>query len=473
MKLRHSLLARSAVVLTIVGFTPLPAAAAAPVTAPVAAPAVSSATVTAAAFVQSRTRQSGAQSSETRTGPEVQAEAQAALTATNTHCQLTNAISPGRAGSTNIFEVACEGGLGFILTDGDQPTSRNCIIVAQQAEEARQENPNAAAQVTCSLPENANTDQIMAGYIQSAGITCQVDESRWVGRTQEGEERYEVGCAGSDGYWLRVDNTGQYEGRLECIEVMAANGECLFTTPEEQLTGYQAQFASVAPQACSAEAARFVGANEQFRFYEVKCAEGFGFIAQTDPVGAPLEARDCGRPQIVPGGCTLTDTSEAQAAAAERRAEQLAQIGQTCTINEERVVAVENPPDGSPGREIYELDCAEQPMGLMGFFPVPGSAGETEAFDCFTMDARGLECQFTPRSEISATLTRMITASERNCNVSDYRVVARMANLEGDIAEVKCDDGRGWFGEFPDDRQVAGQLLPCAAAARQGDECVL
>ena len=468
MKLRHSLLARSAVVLTIVGFAPLPAAASAPQTAP----AVSAAAVTVAAL-QSRTRQPSGQASETRTGPEVLTEAQAALTATNTSCQLTNAISPGRSGSANIFEVACASGLGFILTDGDQPTSRNCIIVAQQAEEARQENPNAAAQVTCSLPENADTDQVMTGYIQSASITCQVDATRWVGRTQAGEDRYEVGCANADGYWLRVDNAGLYEGRLECIEVMAAGGECRFTTRDEQMAGYQAQFASVAPQACSPDDARFVGANEQYRFYEVKCAEGFGFIAQTDPVGAPLDARDCGRPQIVPGGCTLTDTSAAQAAQAEQRAAQLAQIGQTCTINQERIVAVESPPDGSPGREIYELDCAEQPMGLMGFFPVAGASGQTEAFDCFTMDARGLQCEFTPRSAISEALTRMVTASQRNCNVVDYRVVARMANLEGDIAEVKCDDGRGWFGEFPDNRQAAGQLLPCAAAARQGDECVL
>ncbi|MFN3537283.1 MAG: hypothetical protein ACK4Y4_07560, partial [Brevundimonas sp.] len=74
---------------------------------------------------------------------------------------------------------------------------------------------------------------------------------------------------------------------------------------------------------------------------------------------------------------------------------------------------------------------------------------------------------------ISTELTRMVTASQRNCNVVDYRVVARMADLNGDVAEIKCDDGRGWFGEFPDNRQAAGQLLPCAAAARQGDDCVL
>ena len=467
MKLRHSLLARSAVVLTVVGFTPLPAAAASQ-----AVPAAASMSF-AAASMQSRTREPAGGPSEMRTGPEVQAEAQAALTATNTHCQLTNAVSPGRSGTANIFEVACQDGLGFILTDGAQPTSRNCIIVAQQAEEARAADPAAPAQVTCSLPENANTDQIMAGYIQAASISCQVDETRWVGRTASGEERYEVGCANADGFWLRVDNTGQYEGRLECIEVMAAGGECRLTTPEEQMAGYQAQFASVAPQSCSPEAVRFVGANEEFRFYELKCSEGFGFIGQTDPLGAPLDARDCARPQIVPGGCTLTDSSAAQAQASQQRASQLAQIGQTCTVNEERVVAVENPPDGSPGREIYEFDCAEQPMGLMGFFPVAGGSGEVEAADCFTMDSRGLDCQFTPRSAVSEALTRMVTASQRNCNVVDYRVVARMANLEGDIAEIKCDDGRGWFGEFPDNRQAAGQLLPCAAAARQGDECVL
>ena len=470
MTLRNSLLARSAVVLTIVGFTPLPVAAAAE-----SAPTAAAATTAAAAAMQSRTRQSRTAqgSTEPRTGPEVLAEAQAVVTATNTSCDIVNAVSPGRNGDINIYEVACASGLGHILTDGAQPASRNCIIVAQQAEEFARENPDAPAQVTCALPENANAEQIMAGYIQSAAITCQVDQTRWVGRTQSGEERYEIGCAGVDGYWLRVSSAGEYLDRLECLEVTAAGGECAFTTNEEQMGGFQARFASVAPQACTPEAGRFVGANEQFRFYEVKCSEGFGFIARTNAAGEPQDARDCARPQLVPGGCTLTDSTAAQSAAAEQRAASLARIGRTCSVNEERIVAVENPPDGSPGREIYEFDCADQPFGLTGFFPVAGGSGEVEAFDCFTMDARGLQCQFVSRDTISNELTRMVTASQRNCNVVDYRVVARMANLEGDIAEVKCDDGRGWFGEFPDNRQAAGQLLPCAAAARQGDECVL
>ncbi|MFN3537620.1 MAG: hypothetical protein ACK4Y4_09260, partial [Brevundimonas sp.] len=312
------------------------------------------------------------------------------LITANTPCDVVNAVSPGRNGEINIYEVACASGLGHILTDGVQPTSRNCLIVSQQAEEYARENPDAPAQVTCALPENANPDQIMAGYIQSAGITCQVEDTRWVGRTQSGEERYEVGCAGADGYWLTVNNAGQYQGRLECLEVTVAGGECQFTTRAEQLNGIQARFASVAPQACTAEDARFVGANEQFRFYEVKCSEGFGYVAQTNPAGEPLEARDCGRPQVVAGGCTLTDNSTAQAAAAERRAAALVQIGRTCSVNEDRIVAVESPPDGAPGREIYEFSCADQPLGLMGFFPVAGGSGEVEAFDCFSMDARGL-----------------------------------------------------------------------------------
>ncbi|MFN4296243.1 MAG: hypothetical protein ACK4FB_05335 [Brevundimonas sp.] len=468
MKLRNSLLARSAVVLTVVGFTPLPAAAAQ------SAPSAAAVTASAAMTLQSRTRQGrGAQAAEPRTGPEVIAEAQAVLASTNTGCEVVNAVSPGRNGDINIYEVACSNGLGHILTDGPEPTTRNCFIVAQQSDDHARENPGAPEQVRCSLPENANPEQMIARYVQAAGITCQVEGSRWVGRTQAGEERYEVGCSGSDGYWLRANNAGEFEGSLECLEVTVAGGECQLTSRAEQLAGLQARFASVAPQSCTAEDARFVGANEQYRFYEVKCSEGFGFVGQTNPAGEVLEARDCSRPQIVPGGCTLTDSSAAQAAASEQRVAALRQVGRTCAVNEERIVAVESPPDGSPGREIYEFDCADQPFGLTGFFPPAGGSGEIEAFDCFTMDARGLECQFVARSAINTELTRMITASQRNCNVVDYRVVARMASLDGDVAEVKCDDGRGWFGEFPDDRQTAGQLLPCAAAARQGDECVL
>jgi hypothetical protein len=465
LKLRNSLLARSAVVLTVVGFSPLPAAAA---TSPTAATAA----VVSGAGMQARGGR-GAQAPEPRTGPEVVAEAQSVLSATNTVCDVANAVSPGRNGEINIYEVACATGLGHILTDGEQPTSRNCLIVAQQAAEYARENPEAPAQVTCSLPENADPDQVLTGYIADAGISCQVDDWRWVGRTQAGEDRYEVGCAGADGYWLRVNNAGEYQGRLECLEVVGAGGECRFSPEQERLAAIQARFSSVAPQACTPEAARFVGANEEFRFYEVKCGEGFGFIGQTDPQGQALDARDCGRPQIVPGGCTLTDSAEARAQASQGRTQALAAIGQTCTVSQDRVVAVENPVDGSPGREIYELDCAEQPLGLMAFFPVEDGAGETEAFDCLTMNGRGLDCEFTSRDTINTALTRMVTASERNCNVVDFRMVARMAGDDGDVGEVKCDDGRGWFGEFPDNREAAGLLLPCAAAARQGDECVL
>lgn len=467
--LRRSLLVRSAVVLTVVGFTPAPAAAQTAPAAPTAAMASAAALQTA-----TRTRQRGQQSSGApRTGPEVQAEAQAVLTATNTICNVVDAVSPGSAGDINIYEVACTEGLGYLLTDGAEPTSRNCIIVAQQAEDARAADPRAAPQVTCELPENQNTDQIMAGYIQAAGITCQVDETRWIGRTQAGEERYEVSCAGADGYWLRVNSRGEYEGRLECVEVLSGGGQCTLTTPEEQLATYQARFASNAPGACAVEQGRYVGGNEQYRFYEVKCAEGTGFIAQTDVNGGFMEARDCARPQLVPDGCTLTDASAAVAEAQGQRVAALAQIGKTCTVTEERIVAVESPPDGSPGRELYEFSCSEQPLGLVGFFPPTPGAGEVEAFDCFTLDSRGVECQFTSRIDILDTLNRMIAAGNRNCDVSDYRVVARMGDNDGDVAEVKCSDGRGWFGEFPDSREVTGQLIPCAAAARQGDECVL
>lgn len=481
MKLRNSLLARSAVVLTVVGFMPLPVAAA---SVPAASNLLSA---SATATYQSANRVGGRQTTTARgtdgeviddgsqpaESAEVTAAAQATATATGTQCQITQAVSPGQVGEMNVYEIACATGPGYIMTDGPEPTSRNCIIVAQQAEAARQENPDAPGQVVCTLPGNQNIEAIMAGYVAAAGVDCQLTDSRWVGRTNDGEERYEIGCQGAPGYWIDISPAQAFVSKIECLEVTAAGGECVFTPREQQLAGLHARFASVATGACTPQDGRYVGGNDNYRFYEVKCAEGTGYIGQiAQQTGEVVDARDCARPQLVPGGCTLTDSTAAIAEAGDARLTSLAAIGKTCTPAQQRLAAMENRGDGTPGREIYEYECPEQPMGLVGYFPVSGD-GEIEAYDCFTMDARGYECGFTSRDAINAVLTSMVTASNRNCNVVDFRVVARMAQDDGDVAEIKCDDGRGWFGEFPEERQAAGQLLPCAAAARQGDECVL
>lgn len=481
MKLRNSLLARSAVVLTVIGFMPVPAAA-----ADAAIPGAGLAASGAAAF-QSVNRTRARQTTTTHgadgevidvevefaRSEEITAAAQTTAAATGTQCQITEAVSPGQVGETTVFEIACASGPGYIMTDGPEPTSRNCIVVSQQAEQARLEDPEAPAQVICQLSANQNLEAVMASYVAASGIDCQLTDSRWVGRTNEGEERYEIGCQGAEGYWIDISPAQAFVSGIPCLEVTAGGGECLFTPREQQLAVLHARFASAAQMSCTPQDARYVGGNDNYRFYEVKCAEGVGYIGQVaQETGEVIDARDCVRPQLIPGGCTLTDTSDALAEAGDTRLARLAAIGRSCTPGQERLAAMENRGDGTPGREIYEYECPEQPIGLVGYFPVSGE-GEVEAYDCFTMDARGYECGFTSRGAINAVLTSMVTASQRNCNVVGFRVVARMAQDDGDVAEVKCDDGRGWFGEFPDNREAAGQLLPCAAAARQGDACVL
>src|SRR5690606_18067110 len=140
-----------------------------------------------------------------------------------------------------------------------------------------QENPRATAQVTCELAANQNMETVMAGYVASAGVDCQLVDNRWVGRTNDGNERYEIGCQGAEGYWIDISPAQAFVSKIECLEVTSAGGECLFTPREQQLTALHARFASVAPGACTPQDGRYVGGNDNYRFYEVKCAEGSGY----------------------------------------------------------------------------------------------------------------------------------------------------------------------------------------------------
>lgn len=245
----------------------------------------------------------------------VLAEAQAVLTAANNSCTPTAAILSGLDQQRQkVYEVACAAGTGpgYIMiakTPPAQPEFFDCVLLAGQAQRARAANPAAEVDV-CTLPGNQNPLAVITGYAQGAGVTCTIDQGIAIGRNN-GKDVYEVGCNGADGFWVERDDNGAWTA-TECTMIVSQNATCQYTTTAEIAASFKARLAGTAADDCDVTQVRFMGSNNNGRFYEAKCAaEGTGYIARTNPTGAVQQVYACATAQRIGGGCTLTTVAPA------------------------------------------------------------------------------------------------------------------------------------------------------------------
>ncbi|HWQ85701.1 hypothetical protein [Brevundimonas sp.] len=251
------------------------------------------------------------------TPEELKTAAQAVATAAGLTCQVTEASNPGMtAEQAKIYETACAGGPGYILIASTPPQSFDCLELAGTAYTARLRDPAADVGQQCVLPANQNGLAVIGGWAREAGVTCTVDEAVAIGKSDQNNIVYEVGCAGVDGYWLEKVATGWK--LQDCLQVASAGGTCRFTTAREQADGFEPKLAGTEASACDVAQVRLMGTNANGRFYEAKCAaEGEGYIARVSPEGATQQIYPCATAQRIGGGCTLTPAPAAAPAPTE------------------------------------------------------------------------------------------------------------------------------------------------------------
>lgn len=251
------------------------------------------------------------------TPEEIKAAAQAQATAAGLTCQVTEAANPGvTAEQVKIYEAACATGPGYILIASTPPQSFDCLELAGTAYTARLRDPVADVGQQCVLPANQNGLAVIGGWAREAGVTCTVDEAVAIGKSDENNIVYEIGCAGADGYWLEKVSSGWK--LQDCLQISSVGGTCRFTTAREQADGFKPKLAGTEASACDVAQVRLMGANANGRFYEAKCAaEGEGFIARVNNEGVTQQIYPCATAQRIGGGCTLTPAPAAAPAPAE------------------------------------------------------------------------------------------------------------------------------------------------------------
>jgi len=243
------------------------------------------------------------------------AAAQAIATSASSPCQVTTANFLGLApDGAKSYEAVCATGPGYILMGSATPVAVDCVLLAGQATLDRARDPAADVGTQCVIPQNTDVVRVISAYASEAGIPCSVNEGASIGKSTEGNLIYEVGCNGTDGYWLEKVGTGWKA--TECAIVTTQNATCRYSTPAEQVATLKTRLAGSDAAPCDVTEGRYMGANANGAFWEAKCGAGNGVIVRFNPEYAVQQVYPCETSQRIGGGCRLTVVPEAPTAAA-------------------------------------------------------------------------------------------------------------------------------------------------------------
>jgi hypothetical protein len=392
------------------------------------------------------------------------AAAPALVSAAKLNCTITDAFMIGSASDPqskakqSFYEVSCKEGMGYVLvsTQGQAaPQYFDCEMETQ----LQNGKPNNLA---CKLPGNQNPAAGLQPLLAATGRSCIVDKARYIGSTNE-QDLYEVTCQGGGGYIVRhnkADNTAV--AQLCMMFGSGSNVSCTLSTPEQQAAAVDALAAGATPRPCQVANRRYVGSTaDGTDFFEVACSDKSGFILQVAKSGKVEQAIDCIKAAGFAGGCTLTDTRQAQTEQNAVYTDLAKKAGFDCAVV--KYAAFPNREDGS---EVVELQCSNRPDGGVGIFP---PKGQPQVMNCLRAGAAGYACSFTDFKPLLPKLSAQLSAKGKgSCVVSDARPYAQ-TNKGSDLIEVACaDGGPGWVMVFPAGQTEPSELLNCTQAGTMG-----
>lgn len=141
-----------------------------------------------------------------------------------------------RFGGSRHYEIACREGGGFLIvsTPGSD-VAHDCLLLAASAEAIRRREPGDDRRpVVCTLPVNADPQRRYADMARDSGLTCTVDAGALVGRSEDGDLVWEIGCRDRIGAWIELKPEGWVV--TDCLEVLSLGGRCELTSARELAT---------------------------------------------------------------------------------------------------------------------------------------------------------------------------------------------------------------------------------------------
>jgi hypothetical protein len=219
---------------------------------------------------------------------------------------------------TRVYEVACSGGVGYLLEtqSGATPEGISCLAAeeARAADVARGKEPS----FFCKLAENRDVYATVASLIGAAtGAQCAVDALQSFGRSESTQSAYhEVACKGGQGFLLRTPLPGSQSPitATSCAEAANEGIRCRLTDSQPTETPVTLDtFKSALAQhgvSCSIGRIRLIGQEDHLKRYVVEyvCAnQSAGTVAFLPLQGNtnPYESLDCNAAAASQIQCTL------------------------------------------------------------------------------------------------------------------------------------------------------------------------
>jgi hypothetical protein len=379
-------------------------------------------------------------------------------------CTVTSAAYIGASdtkggGQSQVYEVACQQGLGYVLESSKSGVKAfDCLATEGQAS------------LKCKLPANANPTAGMASVLAAAKVTCTPAKARYVGANAT-TTVYEVACEQGPGYIIQAPAIGAVAGptvALPCFETEGKGPmECTLTTKAQSQAAVAALVAK-SGKACQMSADRYIGADSKSgdNYIEIGCGTQPGFVLAATPAGGVDKIISCTQATSL-GGCTLTDMTAVNAQMMSDYTRRAKAAGFDCDITKFRDIGSDSAHD-----DIVEIACSNRPDGAVVSFP--GSpTGKVRISDCVSSAAYGEAgaCTLSSKSAVYARYNAALTAKGRGqCVVNDARYIGSLGNGDSYV-ETGCTDGKpGWVVDFTPTDQ-AKDVLSCGQAKSAGIPC--
>ncbi len=409
-------------------------------------------------------------------------DAPAIVTSAGLTCDPANAYLLGDTSFTDdagkqqkgkLYEIACKAGPGFMITktaDGVAHNPFTCVVAAK-AQKTKAGTP------TCVLPENTPPYKWLQPVVSKYLPDCQISDVRLLGSTSGDApiDRYEVACGASGGGIIDYPSfkSAAPIAYHNCLMVDGGKSACTLTT-KAQINAQMAPLAAKADPKCQVSGSRFVGVGKetQATYYEFGCSNSVGFMVEVKADGSYSRVVPCSAAAGL-GGCTLTAAGTIAAGANATYTALLKTAGKTCNVSDYNVVGSQD----ATHRDYVEFKCPEQPWGLIGFVPQPGTQSDVNVTDCFTDQVRHKSCTLTTAAQLQAQLDKLIKAAEptKGCDTKAVRYIGEAESPEGAlIVEIACVNKRGYIGIVsPDRNKIDADPCRLAAAHHDAQKCTI
>lgn len=382
------------------------------------------------------------------------ADTPALVTAAGMSCTVADArwIGEDKKAAANFYEVACNPGIGGILTaksDGSKPELYTCLEMSKPTADGK---PNS---LVCKLPGNADALQALAPLVAKSGTPCVLEKGRVIGSNTT-STFIEVACQGGAGYIMQAAKPlGGGEIKMNTCLAYEPGGNLSC-----ELTDRNAVLAAVEPLAqasgknCAVKEKRYVLSTQAgTTWFEVSCQDGKGYMLEQAANGSFARAVDCASASFVGGGCTFTDAAVAQTEQNNLYSNLATKGGFACKVEKYGIL-----PSRTASQEIVELKCSDRPDGAIAIF----DGAKASFLNCAMSEAQGYRCAFSGKEpSFSKVTANLKTLGKSDCQVSDSRAMDKRTE-DAVYLEVACADGLpGWVIGYAVGTDKPKEALSC------------